>query len=215
VVLVPALGGEALGDGAGAFWAGDVTERDLAGPRRVRLWAECGLAAGAQLCLVVRFESPRAGGCLVAGLAGIQAVVVVFADGAVAVAVVVGAPVAAGAVVAVVVDAGVVVVVAVVVGFVETVETGAGVVVGLVVVSVGADVCWVVVTVVVPPGGPAFGDCAARAEVAPPSQAFIAPDIASVLARSDSRALQPARELWRRCLRCIQVTFEPSPEHRP
>jgi hypothetical protein len=83
----------------------------------------------------------------------------------------------------------------------------------VVVSSVGAVVCCVVVPVVVAAVGAGLADCALRAAVPPPIQPFSAPDIASVLASSDSRERQPAPVLWVRGLPCMQGTFGGAPEH--
>jgi hypothetical protein len=72
-----------------------------------------------------------------------------------------------------------------------------------------------VVLVVVVPVGPVVADAAARAAVPAPIQPFSAPEIASVLASSDSLERQPARVTWLWSPRCIEGTFGPSPErHR-
>jgi hypothetical protein len=81
--------------------------------------------------------------------------------------------------------------------------------------SVGADVCGVVVAAVVVAAGDALAVGALRAAVAPASQPLIALDMASVLASSESRERQPARLPRARSLRCMPRTLEGVPERRP
>jgi hypothetical protein len=165
----------------------------------------CGLAclawAGAGWALVVERGGGQVGVTLAGAGAGVVVVGVVFVCGVVVVTG--GAVVAVGVVVAgeVAVAVGVVAVAEVVVTGVVVVGAGARCVV--VVVVVGADAGCVVVLVLVASVGAALEDWAPRAAVPAPIQPFTAPEMASVLASSDSRERQPVRALWVASLRCI------------
>jgi hypothetical protein len=224
-VLVLAIVGDPLVDGAGAFSAdaGVVPEADarterptppLARSGPVRAWPcelepelgrerlppDCGLAVSEQFRFVLCSASPRAGCCRVGELAGRQVGVALFFA---------GAGVGGVVVVGVVVGVARVVVAVVVVGVVGVVGVG----MAEVVVSVGGGVCCAVVPVMVAPAaGSALAACALLAALPPAIQPFTALDMASVPATSDSRERQPARERRVRGLRCICRTLRRSPE---
>ncbi len=165
-----------------------------------------GLAGLEQFCCVGRLESTDPRSCPAAEPAGRQVGGTFFAGSAEVVLVGAGVEVVGAATEVVV--AGVEVVgpaAEVVVAAVEVVGPAAEVVVTPVVVPCAVGV---VVTV-----DAAIGACALRA-MPPPIQPLIALDIASVLASSDSRERQPARECIR-SLRSISGTFGRSPESRP
>jgi hypothetical protein len=208
--LAPALDGAPLVGGVGRFWAAAPASRCVLAPTlgRERLWTGRGFALWGQFFCVVRSAFPRVGVCLTVEPAGRQAGVALFVEGVavapvvvvVVVLVVVGVVVVAVGVVvvtAVLVVAGVALVVVVVA--VRSVEAGV-VLAGVLSVSVGTEAPCVALPVVVAVVGAALAACALPAAVAPPTQAFSALDMATVLAISDSRERHPARELWARSL---------------
>jgi hypothetical protein len=158
---------------------------------RERLSPGCGLALWEQFRCVVPLMPARAERWWAVPLAVRQVgVVLIFGGAVVAVVLVVVAAVAA------------------------VVVVGPADVVLVLLESVGADVCGVVVPAVVVPGGGALEVWALRAALAPASQPFSALDMTSVLASSESRERQPASLPRVRCLRSMPRTLEGVPERR-